>query len=203
MPSEKEENETQSIVEETTSPSISVKLPDINLQTFDGKYSNWITFRNIFTAIVIDNKQLSGISKFFYLNSSLQGEPKTCIANLPASEVNFTVAWNILLDRYDSVRLIATDHIQRLFSPPILDPKSHTSLRHLLDYFTSNLQALEALDLPVSLDKLLLSQLLLNILNVQLISEWEADSIVDTVASFEDLLAFLEKKMQGIGTFFD
>ena len=176
------------------SPPLNVKLPDINLPTFDGNYSSWITFRDIFTAIVIDNKQLSGISKFFYLNSSLQGEPKACISNLPASEVNFTVASNILLDRYDNVRLIATDRIQRLFSPPTLDPRSHTSLRHLLDYFTSNVHALEALDLPVSLDKLLLSQLLLNNLNLQLISDWEAESIVDTGPSFEDLLVFLEKK---------
>ena len=192
---ELEENESEAqLAEGATCSPLNVKLPDINLPMFDGKYSEWITFRDIFTAIVIENKQLAGVAKFFYLNSSLQGEPKTCISNIPITEANFAVAWHILVERYDNTRLIATDHIHKLFAPPAVEPITHTSLRRLVDYFTSNVQALEALELPVALDKLLLSQLLLNNLNSQLVSEWEANSVVDTVPSFEDLLAFLEKK---------
>ena len=45
-----------------------------------------------------------------------------------------------------------------------------------------------------AVNKLLLSQVLLNSLDFQLVSEWEANSSVDTVTTLQELLHFLEKK---------
>lgn len=178
----------------THSPAISVKLPDIPLPTFSGNFSEWLAFRDSFQAMVLSNHQLSDVSKFFYLSSSLIGEPKQLIQNLTISEANFPVAWELLVTRYGNVRLIVSDHIRKLFNLPKYQHQSHASLRAIIDHCHSHVNALKALDFEVPLEELLLSQMVLSKLDTDLIGEWETQSQAEVVPSFKELTDFLERK---------
>jgi len=66
-----------------------LKLLNINLQTFNGKYDQWITFRNTFEAIIDSNTNLSKIQKFYYLQSAVKGIAAQCFQSLSLSNENY------------------------------------------------------------------------------------------------------------------
>ena len=71
---------------------LNIKLPDIKLETFNGAYDEWISFRDSFTSIIHDNPSLSNIQKLHYLRSLLVSEPVDVIADLKITAENYTIA---------------------------------------------------------------------------------------------------------------
>lgn len=69
-----------------------IKLPTINLPTFNGKYNAWLGFYDNFKAIVHDNIDLSSVQKLQYLRSSLMNEAAQVIQALETSSQNYEVA---------------------------------------------------------------------------------------------------------------
>lgn len=55
-----------------TNALLSTKLPVIKLKEFDGSYDKWIKFRDTFKSMIHDNPDIPKITKFHYLDSSLQ-----------------------------------------------------------------------------------------------------------------------------------
>lgn len=49
-----------------------LKLPNIDLPTFNGEYEQWITFRDTFEAIIDTNTNLTKVQKFYYLQSAVR-----------------------------------------------------------------------------------------------------------------------------------
>lgn len=45
-----------------------VKLPEIKIPSFSGKYSEWQTFRDLFVGLVHENTSLEDAQRFFYLS---------------------------------------------------------------------------------------------------------------------------------------
>jgi len=93
--------------------------------------------------------------------STVTKEEYQLIQNLPVTQQNFHVAWNLLCDRYNNERLIAAAHVKSLLSLPAINKESATNLRALINQFQSNLDAIKALDLSVPLNEVLLSQILI------------------------------------------
>lgn len=62
-------------------PVPSVKLPDINLPTFDGSLQNWLEFRDVFESLIHKNESLSDIQRFHYLRASMCNEPAQLISS--------------------------------------------------------------------------------------------------------------------------
>jgi hypothetical protein len=88
----------------STSGSNHIRLPTIELPTFTGDACQWLHFRDTFQALIINNKVLSDIQRFHYLTSSLKDEAKQLIVNLPVTSDNFTVAWNLVTQRYNNIK---------------------------------------------------------------------------------------------------
>ena len=59
-----------------------VKLPKIELKSFDGDILNWQTFWDQFESSVHSNISLSDVDKFSYLKSLLEGPAEDCISGL-------------------------------------------------------------------------------------------------------------------------
>ena len=70
----------------------SLKLPAINLPIFSGQYDRWVSFSDMFKAMIHENDSLPQIQKFHYLKSSLSGEAERLISNLPMTAKNYTIA---------------------------------------------------------------------------------------------------------------
>ena len=92
----------------------SLKLPAIKLPTFSGHYDRWISFSDMFKVMIHENDSLPEIQKFHYLKSSLSGEAERLVSNLPMTANNYTIAWKLLVERYENKRLIAASHIRQL-----------------------------------------------------------------------------------------
>lgn len=60
----------------TGSDSNEIKLPQINIPTFSGKYEEWQTFYDLFTSLIHKNTKLSPVHKLHYLKCNLTGEPE-------------------------------------------------------------------------------------------------------------------------------
>jgi len=68
----------------------------------------------MFKAMIHENDSLPEIEKFHFLKSSLSGEVERLISNLPMTADNYTMAWKLLVARYENKRLIAASHIRQL-----------------------------------------------------------------------------------------
>lgn len=83
-----------------------VKLPRLNLPVFSGKYQEWTSFSQMFRTTISGNNNLSDIEKFQYLCTSLTDDAADVIESLELSGENFIVAWRMLEERYDRIRVI-------------------------------------------------------------------------------------------------
>lgn len=129
--------------EASHSAASNVKLPRINLPTFDGKLKNWVTYYDLFKTMIHANISLSPIEKFQYLVSTLTGEPLTLVKHLPLTADNYQVAFDTLVERYQNERVLATSYWQALCNAQKLsNSDSSQPLRDLLNVFTENLSAL-------------------------------------------------------------
>ncbi|GFY70342.1 uncharacterized protein TNIN_283061 [Trichonephila inaurata madagascariensis] len=57
-------------------PQLSIKLPEIPLPKFSGKYEEWSNFKIQFNNIISTNSQLSSEQKLHYLKAALTSEAK-------------------------------------------------------------------------------------------------------------------------------
>ena len=110
----------------------SLKLPAIKLPIFSGQYDRWISFSDMFKAMIHENDSLPEIQKFHYLKSSLSGEAEHLVSNLPMTANNYTVAWKLLVERYENNCLIATSHIRQLLGLKRLHKESTSEFAELV-----------------------------------------------------------------------
>lgn len=122
-----------------------VKLPAIQLPTFDGKYGSWLEFKDSFIALVDGNNTLNNIQKFYYLRSSLSKEVLEIIKSIEVSDANYSVAWQFLQDRFENKKLIIYNHIRAIFEHPCLISESYKDLRNLYDSVIKHLRSLKSL----------------------------------------------------------
>lgn len=141
--------------------NVNVKLPPLSLKTFNGSPEQWISFFNLFEASVDQNPNIGEAEKMQYLLTSLNGEPLSLIKNLPITSENYTIAWNILKQRYQNSRKIISYHTNNLIDlVPVSNPTAR-NLRSFVSSFNENDQALLALKHDVKKDNIILSSLLL------------------------------------------
>lgn len=150
-----------------------VRLPVISLPTFDGSYEHWLQFRDTFASLVHNSQEITSIQKFHYLKSSLKGNALLVIDSLEFSADNYTIAWELLLNRYDNSRLLVHNHVKALFSIQSLNKESPALLRKLLDTVLKNLRALKLLGEPTESWDTLIIYLVVSKLDSTTEREWE------------------------------
>ncbi|XP_037820796.1 uncharacterized protein LOC119609875 [Lucilia sericata] len=106
---------------DTSPPSSSdskpcISLPPCDTQTFYGDYVSWPSFRDMFTALYINNKQLSPVEKLFHLLKKTEGEPHDILKNCPLTNDGFEIAWGNLVDRYENTRVLVHTQLKALFN---------------------------------------------------------------------------------------
>ena len=78
------------------------RLPEVKLATFKGNFDEWETFWSSFRTNVDIRDDLERSTKFIFLAQSLEGEPKEMISGLAITDDNYSIAVDILKDRYDN-----------------------------------------------------------------------------------------------------
>ncbi|GAB0089094.1 Aspartic peptidase domain superfamily [Sergentomyia squamirostris] len=124
-----------------------IKLKELHVPEFSGKYTEWIAFKELFLAIIDKNSSLTDTHKLYYLISLLKGEAKSVVEHIPISGTNYPVAWNLLLDRYDNKMGIATGHIKTFLSTSKMTDPNPDAVRRAQITMSSSVQALKAMDM--------------------------------------------------------
>lgn len=117
-----------------------VHLPQLDLKTFNGDVSQWVTYINLFDTTVHQNPTLSSVLKFQYLLSSLTAEPLNLIINLNISAANYPIVYQLLKDRYHSTHRLYTLHLNALLDLPNITIGNTKSLRNFLNLFAEHSQ---------------------------------------------------------------
>lgn len=121
-----------------------VKLPKLQLASFNGDKTRWVEFWDSFKSSVHENKSLSNCEKFNYLRSRLTGEAERSVLGLTLSDANYNVAIGILQERFGNVQEAVDLHYKQLMSiQPALNKTG--SLRSLLDAVERHFRSLEVL----------------------------------------------------------
>ena len=77
-----------------------MKLPKLELPSFDGNPLAWREFWDAFISAIHDNLSLPAIQKHQYLRSKLKGDASSLLSGLPVNAENYEVAVRLLRERF-------------------------------------------------------------------------------------------------------
>ena len=111
---------------------------------FDGNLLKWQEFWDSFDTTVTRNPSLEDIDKLNYLRAQLRGEAKDVIAGLEVTSASYTVAVDLLKERYSDKQLMIDAHYSKLRNIPIVSTY-YEKLRSIFDQIERHIRSLEAL----------------------------------------------------------
>ncbi|XP_075163108.1 uncharacterized protein LOC142235734 [Haematobia irritans] len=167
------------------------KLPKIELPVFTGEYLEWIPYSDMFISLVHNNPSLTDIQKYFYLKGSCKGSPLDIVNQYPASERNYSAAWEALRTRYQNKRKLIDQVLNKLFSIPHSNG-SFSSIKELLDSTRSSLSLLKSLDIDIKTWDPILIYLTTQKMDKETRKDWEQSININENPSMDDLFKFLE-----------
>ncbi|XP_075217844.1 uncharacterized protein LOC142322650 [Lycorma delicatula] len=161
-------------------------------------YENWMPYADAFKVLVHDNKDVSPIQKFYYLNSTLTHETAQLIKNLAIIDANYPVAWKLLQDRYENKRLITSAHVREIINIKLVSKEDANELRQFINTAISNFNALDVLNIQTPIHEIILSQLYIDRLDAKTKREWKLKNSTQDFPSLKDLFEFSENKCQAL-----
>lgn len=197
------ESETTKIVEEPQEkpkdlkPSLAnvkVKLPQQKIPEFYGDITSWRTFKDTFVSLIHSNDSIPNIQKYHYLISALKNDTNSSIKEMPITEDNYTLAWEILKERYDNTNLLIEAHLDKLFALPSMSKENASDLRKLIDVVQSNVRALAALKVPVGEWDAILVYMVKQKLDSDSKKQWQLSVGTKEPQKYEKLLSFLNNR---------
>lgn len=84
--------------------SQNVKLPTIDVPTFDGDLTKWKSFEDAFNALIDQNDAINDVLKLYYLRGASTGEALDMVESLEITAANYKIAYELLKKRFDHRR---------------------------------------------------------------------------------------------------
>ena len=186
----------------SSSPSntSSLKLPKLQLPSFSGSYTEWNSFRDLFTASVDSNAQLSNSEKLNYLRACVKGDAAKVISSLTITDANYSIAQRLLTDRYENKRSIVNAHLKAIWSQPSIKAESGSALRKLLETTNENLRALEEQVQGTEYWDPLLVFWLCDKMDPESRKQWELDNPGTELLTWKQLSKFLDTRSRALET---
>lgn len=166
-----------------------IKLPEASLPNFDGRYENWLSFKNTFLAMIDIRTDLSDVEKLQYLRSALSGEAANKIKILAIEGANYAKAWELLKRAYEVKRILISRHLSSLINLPVLEKETTDGLSRLADDAQQHVASLAALGVSVG------SEILVNLLESKLpkntAERWEESLSRDEFPKIDELYEYV------------
>ncbi|XP_066600997.1 uncharacterized protein [Prorops nasuta] len=177
--------------DENNSQNPKLKLPKISLQNFDGKYENWLSFKNMFLNVIDSRSDLTELDKFHYLKSVVVGEASKKLDVFSVHPNNYKKAWELLVRSYEVKRVLVSQHISMIFDLPTLNKGTSNGFSKLADDMQQNIASLNELGVVFS------PEIAIYIIETRLpkntLKEWESTLNRDEMPSLDKLYEFLYK----------
>lgn len=117
---------------------------------FNGNPSEWLSFKDLFSSLVLSNPTLTEIGKLQYLKTSLVGSAAHLLKNTTLTSDNFQKAWDALISFYENKRLLVNAALHALLSIKRMTKESAAELEQLYTTILQIYRSLETLNRPVS-----------------------------------------------------
>ena len=173
-----------------------VKLPKLDVPSFDGNMLNWRTFWEQYQVAVHTRSNFTDSEKLAYLRHAVKaGTAKSVIEGLFRSREHYTEAIACLKSRYDKPRLIHQAHVRKIVEIPNMKDGSRKELRRLHDTALQHLRALRAMGHDPA-GSFITSMLEMK-LDVNTMFEWQKESqSAEDIPPYVDLLDFINLRAQ-------
>lgn len=185
---------TTPISEVVSNSSFSAKLPKIEIKPFNGKYSEYNPFINLFNAIIHKDRAFDNIQRLYYLRTFLEGEPFDLIKNLPLEPGSYDEALNLLNDRYNHKFKIVNEHINSLLDLNALSKSTPTNLREFISIVKQCLASLKNLQINTETWDPILLSILFRKLDLYTLRAYQLERSTDSDPTVVDFLRFLERR---------
>ncbi|XP_046811762.1 uncharacterized protein LOC124421041 [Lucilia cuprina] len=171
------------------------RLPTINIPDFDGSYSEWIRFRDLFEALIHNRTSLSNVEKLEYLQTKLSGEALILIKHLRPTNDNYPIAWDLLKRKFDESDQVRLSYFRLLFDQPSVKSVNLGEVKRFYNNVNESINALRVLEEPVShWDSILLFHLERK-LDSETNQLWCRQKSGERRISFSKFLKFLEDRI--------
>ena len=177
-----------------------VRLPKLQLRSFNGDLTKWTSFWESFHSPVHTNDDLSDVEKFNYLNSFLERSAGEAVSGLALTAANYRKAIDTFHKRFGCKQLIINKHMDALLQFEAISSLQNTrALRKLFDNISGHVRSLKSLGIEPESYGGLLCPVLLNKIpqDLQLISshrisesDWNLDLLM---AAIEEELTARER----------
>jgi hypothetical protein len=172
-----------------------MNFPRLDLPSFDGNITEWMSFRDLFVTAVNNNKCLSDSQRLIHLQSALTGEAARLIRSTIITDANYAIAWKQLQDRYQNDRELLFAVLRRLLSQQQVSVCSAASVRSLADTTRECISSLDVLSL--NLDKK--SNAILLYITFQKLDSaskkpWEQSLNHNNIPDLSNLIKFMEQR---------
>ncbi|XP_055715552.1 uncharacterized protein LOC129809615 [Phlebotomus papatasi] len=184
------------LVESMKTRGSNVKLPPIEIKKFTGNYSDWASFRDMYTCTIHNNDALTPVEKFKYLKGYLSGEAESEIDQLAITDENYPVAWKAIQERFEKKQNIVSTHIQSFLNISVIGEASAKSLRGMFSMSRKVIKALDALNCDQR--DIWLVHILVSKLDKESVALWSRETSSSQVASLHDFFNFLEKRCDSL-----
>ncbi|XP_053668083.1 uncharacterized protein LOC128718486 [Anopheles marshallii] len=181
---------------EKSIPTATVRLPKLDLPTFDGNSTEWISFKDRFVSMIHEAEGMKDVIKLQYLLSVLKGEVAKRFQHVKLTTDNYNITWKALLDRYDHKRDLKREYFRALFSIPPMKNETVEELRRVFEEFTRLTDGMIALKETVEQWDTPLCNLLFYKLDGKTLLAWEEYSSTDDEDVYLKLQEFLQRRLR-------
>ena len=182
----------------STTQSVNVRLPTIELEKFDGSPDKWVTFRDSFKSLIHNQLSLSGSTKFRYLKTTIT-DKHSPITHLLETDDGYGDAWNAVLAYYDDKRRILDGHFGAMLTAKRMTGETHEELQRITNDFTLNTASIERMYDKDFLYDALVAHLVIFRLDNHTRDLWETVN-KNQVPSWPDLQKFLQERRKTLST---
>jgi hypothetical protein len=174
---------------------VSYILPEIKLPMFDGSILNFPQFKNRFENLVFKFTSDEFV-RYEYLRNCLTDNVVVCISEIYDQVKPFTVAWNILHERFYKIRVVKTVAINELLHYPKIHKQTLFSLRNFKNRIDKCLYSLKNLGSSVQeWDEILVVSLSMKLDQVSYDQFEDGLNNHKTIPTIQDLLNFLSRQI--------
>lgn len=170
-----------------------LRRPLDNVGEFNGSHADWPAFRDLFTALVI-NQAYDDLERFLLLHRACKGIAATTLKGYSPVAASFQQAWADLQGIYEDSHAVSQALIDRLVDLPLAKAESASELRRVIDTVTSTQRQLISLGHQCDHWSPLLMNLLARKLPKSTMGEWEQARRADQPPRLPELITFLESR---------
>ncbi|XP_060804340.1 uncharacterized protein LOC132902581 [Amyelois transitella] len=180
-----------------------VKLPKISIPVFSGRYTEWMTFRDLFISLVHNNSAIDDVQKLHYLKGSITGEAEQLLRHIPITNENYSQCWSMLENRYDNKQYLVNCILNGFFSKKKILMESASAIKDLLDSTLDMLNGIKSLGVDTDSWDILIIYIVSLKLDHESRKQWE--SLVSELSAQSNKLPnlklfkeFLEKRFHSL-----